>query len=83
MNTERLSAGAGTCVPLAGGADVRATILDALRGRHECDMEELVRNCSCCTWNQVFLEVDRLTRSGELRLVPRGPGVYAVRLAAA
>lgn len=63
-----------------GRADVRAHILDALRRKYECDLEELVRVCPAFTWNQVFLEVDRLSRTGELRLLPRRAGVYAVRL---
>lgn len=59
---------------------VRTRILDVLRKKPECELEELVRVCSSFTWNQVFLEVDRLSRTGELRLVPRRAGVYAVRL---
>lgn len=64
-------------------SDVRTRILDVLRKKPECELEELVRVCSAFTWNQVFLEVDRLSRTGELRLVPRRAGVYAVRLSAA
>lgn len=64
-------------------SDVRTHILDALRRKAECELEELVRVCPAFTWNQVFLEVDRLSRTGELRLVPRRAGVYAVRLSAA
>jgi len=61
-------------------ADVRYHILEAIRHENECDLEELVRVCPSCTWNQVFLEVDRLSRTGELRLLPKGNGLYAVRL---
>jgi hypothetical protein len=60
--------------------DVRYHILEAVRHENECDLEELVRVCPSCTWNQVFLEVDRLSRTGELRLLPKGHGLYAVRL---
>lgn len=63
-----------------GRGDVRTHILDALRKRYECELEDLVRHCSAFTWNQVFLEVDRLSRTGEVRLVPRRAGVYAVQL---
>jgi hypothetical protein len=62
--------------------DIRVQILDALKRHHEYDLEELVRACSLCTWNQVFLEVDRLSRTGELRLLPKRTGVYAVKLSA-
>jgi hypothetical protein len=81
---ERQPVGGAPRATIMSRADVRARILAALRrNQYECDMEELVRACSSCTWNQVFLEVDRLTRTGELRLVSRGRGVYAVQLPAA
>ena len=60
--------------------DIRTHILDAVRRRYECDLEELVRVCASYTWNQVFLEVDRLSRTGELRLTPKQAGGYAVKL---
>ena len=44
------------------------------------DLQELVRACSLYTWNQVFLEVERLSRNGELRLVSRRHGLYTVTL---
>lgn len=74
VNADRLAAPMGT--------DLRRHIFDALRRKQECDLEELARGCSSYTWNQVFLEVDRLSRTGEVRLVPRRAGVYAVRLTA-
>jgi hypothetical protein len=43
-----------------------------------CDLEEVTRACTNLTWNQVFLAVDRLSRSGEIMLVPRGRGTYTV-----
>ena len=60
--------------------DVRVHILEAIRRTYECDLEELVRVCSSYTWNQVFLEVDRLSRTGELQLLRKSNGLYAVRL---
>ena len=60
--------------------DLRTHILDAIRRRYECDLEELVHVCASYTWNQVFLEVDRLSRTGELRLTPRQAGGYSVKL---
>jgi hypothetical protein len=64
----------------AGRLNLRMQILDALKRRPSYEMEELVHLCHSYTWNQIFLEVDRLSRTGELRLVPRGAGVYAVTL---
>jgi hypothetical protein len=37
-----------------------------------------MRQCANLTWNQVFLAVDRLSRRGEIRLVPRSRGAYTV-----
>jgi hypothetical protein len=33
-----------------------------------CDLEGVMSECSDLTWNQVFLEVDRLSRVGYLAL---------------
>jgi hypothetical protein len=55
-------------------------VLRVVRRKKECDMEELLQACDSYTWNQVFLEVDRLSRNGELCLLYRKDGVYAVRL---
>ncbi len=60
--------------------DLRTQILDALSRSPECDLEELVRCCPTFTWNQVFLEVDHLSRTGEVRLRPKRAGVYVVAL---
>jgi hypothetical protein len=60
--------------------DVRGHIFAAVRHANECDLEELVRVCPSYTWNQVFMEVDRLSRTGELRLLHKGRGRYAVSL---
>ena len=43
-------------------------------------LDDLVTLCPEFTWNQVFLEVDRLSRAGHLRLALIGPGRYAVEL---
>lgn len=47
-----------------------------------CQIEEVVRQCPDLTWNQVFFELDRLSRSGEVVLRQKSPGVYAVTLRA-
>lgn len=61
-------------------SDVGFHILEAVRRKSEYDLEELVRVCSSFTWNQVFLEVDRLSRTGKLRLLRKSNGMYSVRL---
>ena len=41
-------------------------------------LEELVLECPDLTWNQVFCELDRMNRTGQVRLTMKGPGLYAV-----
>jgi hypothetical protein len=43
-----------------------------------CLLEDLVRECPDLTWNQIFLELDRLSRTGEVRLRRRGTSQYVV-----
>ncbi len=60
--------------------DVAATILDVFSGLQKCDLDMLVRACPGLTWNQVFSEVDRLSRIGQLRLSYLGHGQYSIEL---
>jgi hypothetical protein len=55
-------------------------ILDVLARSNGCSLEDIVRDCPDLTWNQVFLELDRLSRTGEIRLRLRGAGQYIVIL---
>ena len=64
-------------------ADITGQIVQMVKHRQACDMEDLVDACPSYTWNQVFLEVDRLSRTGELRLFSRHAGKYTVTLPAA
>jgi hypothetical protein len=57
---------------------VENQVIDILQHTGACDLEEIARQCTNLTWNQVFLAVDRLSRCGEIRLVPRGRGMYTV-----
>jgi hypothetical protein len=49
----------------------------------DCLLEEIVLECPGLTWNQVFCELDRMSRTGQVRLTAKGPGLYAVTSAAA
>ena len=42
--------------------------------------DEVVRGCPDLTWNRVFIAIDRLSREGTLSLMPKGRGLYTVRL---
>ena len=53
-------------------------VIDMLHSAQACDLEEIMRQCANLTRNQMFLAVDRLSRSGELMLMPRGRGTYTV-----
>ena len=59
-------------------SEIRNRILDTVNRRNMCDLEEVLQSCSSYTWNQVFLEVDRLSRTGELRLFHQDAGEYPV-----
>lgn len=63
--------------------DITGKIVQMVKHRQTCDMEDLLEACSSYTWNQVFLEVDRLSRTGELRLFSKQAGKYTVTLPAA
>jgi hypothetical protein len=64
----------------ASKADIVTVILRAVREQNRCDLDALARACPQFTWNQIFLEVDRLSRTGELYLTLSGPCHYAVSL---
>jgi hypothetical protein len=57
---------------------VEDLIIDIVRSAHICDLEEVARKCTDLTWNQVFLEVDRLSRNGKIKLTPSGRGAYTL-----
>ena len=58
---------------------VEDQVIDIVHRAHTCDLEEVTRTCTKLTWNQVFLAVDRLSRSGEIiMLMPRGRGIYTL-----
>ncbi len=65
---------------MSQSAAVSARILDLVSRAPGCQLDELVLVCSDLTWNQVFLEIDRLSRVGHVRLRSAGRGVYTVWL---
>jgi len=44
----------------------------------DCAMEEVVGLCPELTWNQVFLAVDYLSRTGQVRITPDKNRTYRV-----
>lgn len=55
-------------------------ILDAVQYAPGCQLDELLLSVPELTWNQVFLEVDRLSRTGQLRMTAMGKGTYTIWL---
>ena len=55
-------------------------ILDAVHAASDCQLDDLVLNLPELTWNQVFFEVDRLSRTGQVRITAMGEGTYPIRL---
>ena len=55
-------------------ATVAGRILHMVRGTPDCTLEELTYSLSDVSWSDVFLEVDRLSRSGQLILTRNGMG---------
>jgi len=55
-------------------------ILAAVHCAPGCQLDELVLSVPELTWNQVFLEVDRLSRTGQVRITAMGEGTYTIWL---
>jgi len=50
-------------------------ILEAVRGNPDCTLDQLIFKVSGASWSEVFLEVDRMSRSGQLRLTKSRSGM--------
>ncbi len=56
-------------------------VRDALKTRQtDCPMEEIVTLCPDLTWNQVFMAVDHLSRTGRVRLRMNRQRTYMVKV---
>ncbi|MGH7254635.1 MAG: hypothetical protein ACREI3_02555 [Nitrospirales bacterium] len=55
-------------------------ILTAVRRAPGCHIDDVVERCAGLSWHQVFLEVARLSQTGQLQVTPIGNGLYALRL---
>ena len=56
----------------------RESILTALQTMSTCELDELVNLCPGFTWNEIFLELDQLSRSGEVRITQHGRSGYSL-----
>jgi len=51
---------------MATQAPVADRILGVVKRTHGCDLDTLAESVPELTWNQVFLEIDRLSREGQI-----------------
>jgi predicted nucleic acid-binding Zn-ribbon protein len=61
-------------------APVTDRILGAVKHSHGCDLDTLAESVPELTWNQVFLEIDRLSRQGEILVTCDTGGRYMIQL---
>lgn len=55
-------------------------ILGTVERTHGCDLDMLTKSLSDLSWGQVFLEVDRLSRQGQVLVTRETGGRYMIRL---
>ena len=65
---------------MASYPHVTDRILGAIQRMHGCDLDTLTNSLSDLSWGQVFLEVDRLSREGEVLVTLDTGGRYMIRL---
>jgi hypothetical protein len=61
---------------------ITGRILELLRGSPECEFEALVAHNPQFTWNELFQEVARLSRAGQV-IITRDVGIFTIKQAAA
>jgi hypothetical protein len=54
-------------------------VMDIVRRSSGCDIEEILHECPGLTWNQVFLEIDQLSRKGDVVLKLQQAGHCSVQ----
>ena len=55
-------------------------ILSQVQRTHGCDLDALTKSLSDLSWGQVFLEVDRLSREGQVQVTRDTGGRYMIQL---
>ena len=65
---------------MASSQLVTKRVLGEVERMHGCDLDTLRQNLPDLSWSQVFLEVDRLSRKGDLLVTYGGDGTYMLRL---
>jgi hypothetical protein len=65
---------------MASHTPVTDRILGTVQRAHGCDLDTLTNSLSDLSWSQVFLEVDRLSREGQVLVTLDSGGRYMIRL---
>lgn len=65
---------------VANQKSMAVQMLESLRRNPSCGMDQLVTDCSGLTWNQLYCEVARLHRRGQLCLTRVNGDSYFLRL---
>ena len=65
---------------MASYTPVTDRILGTVQRTHGCDLDTLTNSLSDLSWSQVFLEVDRLSRDGQVLVTSDTVGRYMIRL---
>ena len=60
---------------------ITGRILKCVRLAPDCGFDDLVQHCKHFTWQEVFLEVNRLKLAGQLLLTSNGMGAFTMRVA--
>ena len=55
-------------------------VLGAVQCAHGCDLDTSTNSLSDLSWGQIFLEVDRLSREGQVLVTRDTGGRYMIRL---
>lgn len=61
---------------------IEETIMEQLRLRGPCGLEEVVTYLPNFSWGEVFLAVDRMSRNGRVSLLQLGCSTYLITLRA-
>lgn len=67
---------------MASHTPVTDRILSQIQRTQGCDLDTLTESLSDLSWGQVFLEVDRLSRRGQVWVTLDGDGRYMIKLPA-
>jgi hypothetical protein len=65
---------------MASHTPVTDRILGTVQRMHGCDLDTLTNSLTDLSWGQVFLEVDRLSRDGQVLVTLGTGGRYMIRM---